>query len=127
MAKTALSITDEELTRYRAALQQRKAQERRELQQRLKQARHVAGLAADRLKAMFGAQQVILYGSVARGQSFQLRSDIDLAVAGIRESDFWRAWSSLDSLAGEFEIDLVPLETASPRLRQILEQEGIEL
>ena len=41
--------------------------------------------------------------------------------------DFWRAWSALDTLGCEFEIDLVDLEMALSSLRLQIEREGVML
>jgi len=52
---------------------------------------------------------------------------VDLVVEGIASQDFWRAWSALDTLGSEIEINLVDLEDASPALRLEIEREGVEL
>lgn len=127
MAKTADRVTAEELAVYQATARQREARQRREQADRVSRARALAYRAARLLKERFAARQVILFGSLARQDFFHSRSDIDLAVAGIKSQDFWRAWSALDTLAPEFELDLVALEAASPALRQELERDGVEL
>ncbi len=127
MAKTALQVTAKDMVIYRATARRREKQERQSLIQRAQQARIVAQQAAKLLKEQFGARQVILFGSLAQGGFFHRRSDVDLAVAGLKSQDFWRAWSALDTLGSEFETDLVAMETVSPRLRLEIEQKGIEL
>jgi predicted nucleotidyltransferase len=127
MTKTAIQITDEEMAVYRATARQREAQERQALLLRAQRGRTLAQQAAQLLKEQFGARQVILFGSLARGDFFHQRSDIDLAVDGIKPRDFWRAWSALDTLGSEFEIELVDIETASPKLRLKIEGEGTNL
>jgi predicted nucleotidyltransferase len=125
MARTASQVTDEEMAVYRATARQRAEQARQEREQCAQRARIVAHQAAALLKEQFGAQKVVLYGSLARQDFFHQRSDIDLAVQGIRNQDFWRAWAALDILGSEFEIDLVDVEAASPALRLQIGQ-GIE-
>lgn len=127
MTKTASQVTAADMARYRATAQERAAQEQQAQLRRADQARGLAGEAAKLLREKFGAGRVILFGSLARGDRFHQRSDLDLAVEGIRPQDFWRAWAALDRLGHEFELDLVDVETASPALRQQIEQEGIEL
>jgi predicted nucleotidyltransferase len=127
MSKTALQITAKEMAIYRATARQQKAQEQQTLRQRAERAWLLARQAAKLLKQRFGARQVVLFGSLARGDFFHRRSDIDLAVDGIESQHFWRAWSALDTLGHEFEIDLVDIETVLPRLRLEIEQEGVEL
>ncbi len=107
MVRTASQITAEELTVYRARI--------------------LANRAARLLKEQFEAREVLLFGSLARQDFFHGRSDIDLAVAGLKSQDFWRAWGMLDRQDPEFEIDLVDLEAASPALQQELERDGVEL
>jgi len=112
---------------YRATARQREEQERQERAQRAQRALALAQQAAALLKSQFGASQVILFGSLARRGLFHRRSDVDLAVAGIENRIFWRAWAALDALGHEFEINLVDMEMALPALRQEIEREGIEL
>ncbi len=127
MVKTAAQVTDEEIAVYRATARQREERERRDQARRAQRARVLAQRAAALLKERFGARRVVLFGSLARRDFFHRRSDVDLAAEGIRSQDFWRAWSVLDTLGCEFEIDLVDVETASPSLRLEIEREGIEL
>lgn len=127
MIKTAAQVTDEEMAVYRATAQQRKEQEQEQQRQRIQHAWMLAQQAAKLLREDFGAKQVILFGSLARRDFFHRRSDIDLVVDGVKSQEFWRAWSALDWLGGEFEIDLIDIETTSPILRSAIEREGIEL
>ena len=127
MVKTAAQVTDEEMAVYRATARQREEQERQAQAQRAQRAWTLAQQAAALLKDRFDARHVVLFGSLARRDFFHRRSDVDLAVEGIKSQDFWRAWSALDTLGCEFEIDLVDVETASPSLRLEIEREGVEL
>lgn len=79
------------------------------------------------MKEQFGAQRVILFGSLAHGHWFGPKSDIDLAAEGIQASDFWRAWCALDEIDSDFEINLIAIESASASLQEALAQEGVEL
>ncbi|MFB0533355.1 MAG: nucleotidyltransferase family protein [Anaerolineae bacterium] len=127
MVKTAAQVTDKEMAVYRATARQREEQERQAQAQRAQRAWMLVQQAAALLKERFDARRVVLFGSLARSDFFHRRSDVDLAVEGIRSQDFWRAWSALDTLGCEFEIDLVDVETASPSLRLEIEREGVEL
>ena len=127
MTKTASHITKEAMAVYRATARRQAQQEEEALSQRLELARETAQKAADLLREQFSAKNVTLFGSVARGQGFHQRSDIDLAVDGIAHQDFWRAWSALDRIGTDFEFDLVDVETASMDLIDQIRQEGIEL
>ncbi len=79
------------------------------------------------MKEQFGAQRVILFGSLAHGHWFGPKSDIDLAAEGIQVSDFWRAWCALDEIDSDFEINLIAIESASASLQEALAHEGVEL
>ena len=127
MVKTAAQVTDKEMAVYRATARQREDQERKAQAQRAQRAWTLAQQAAALLKERFDARRVVLFGSLARRDFFHQRSDVDLAVEGIKSQDFWRAWSVLDTLGCEFEIDLVDVETASSALRLQIEREGVEL
>jgi len=125
MVKTAAQVTDEEMAVYRATARQREEQERQAQAQRAQRAWTLAQQAAALLKEQFDARHVVLFRSLARRDFFHRRSDVDLAVEGIKSQDFWRAWSVLDTLGCEFEIDLVDVETASSALRLQIEREGV--
>lgn len=127
MAKTAIQVTDKEMAVYRATARQREERERQEQAQRAQHARALAQQAAALLKEQFGATRVVLFGSLARRDSFHKRSDVDLAVEGIESQDFWRAWSALDMLGSEIEINLVDVKGASSALRREIERGGVEL
>lgn len=122
MTKTASQVTDKEMAIYRFTARQREEQEHREQLQRTQRARNLARQAAKLLKEQFGAGKVILFGSLARSDFFHRRSDVDLAVDGIKSQDFWRAWCALDALGVEFEIDLVDIAMAAPTLRLEIER-----
>jgi len=127
MAKTALQVTDEEMAVYRATARRREEREHRDRARRAQHAQALARQAAALLRDQFGAERAILFGSLARRDSFHRRSDIDLAVEGISSRDFWRAWSALEALGNEIEINLVDVKDASPALRLEIEREGVEL
>lgn len=60
----------------------------------------VARNCADRLRTRFGAERVIIFGSVTGDTPWHGRSDIDLAVEGLPPELFWRAWADLSAKFG---------------------------
>ncbi len=78
------------------------------------------------LRLQFAATRVVLFGSLARGE-FAERSDVDLAVAGIASSHYWRALDVVCHTLGTEQVDLVRLEEATPEMCETLKYEGIEL
>jgi len=91
----------------------------------LLQRREQADVLARMLVARFGAERVVLFGSIARGES-QGRLDIDLAVAGVSRDRELGAIALLGDEAG-CSVDLVRLEDANPRLAAAIERDGIVL
>ena len=68
------------------------------------------------LVSEFGAQQIILFGSLVRG-GFAPGSDIDLAVAGIRKADYFADLAAANRLTPLW-VDLKPTEDLDPHFRQ---------
>ena len=126
-------IEPAKMTLYRETARRREAQRRRDLLAWRERARRLADEAAALLRHRFDVHEVILFGSVAREVDDQsplpvhAYSDLDLAVWGLAEKEYLRAVSCLLDLGGPIDIDLARLEEASPRLRQIVETEGIPL
>ncbi|OQW89598.1 MAG: DNA polymerase subunit beta [Thiotrichaceae bacterium IS1] len=96
---------------------QRKIQQQQESNQRLaKQVRTELSPIVNMLVQQFGATQIILFGSLAKG-TFAEDSDIDLAVAGIPPHRFFAALGAVNHLSCVW-IDLKPLEDLEPYFRQ---------
>ncbi|MCA9968763.1 MAG: hypothetical protein KC425_01035 [Anaerolineales bacterium] len=86
-------------------------------------ARQIAAL----LRARYGAEQVIAFGSLTHDGPFDAHSDIDLAVTGIPTADFFRAYAEAMSLAGEFKLDLLDLADCPPSVQTAVLKQGIPL
>lgn len=84
-----------------------------------------AGELARILIARFGARRVLLFGSLARGESAG-RLDIDRAVEGLDQALELRALAALSDEAG-CAVDLMRVEDASPRLRAAIARDGVVL
>ena len=59
-------------------------------------------------------------------RSFTHRSDIDLVVEGIDAREFYAVSARAAAMTG-FRLDLTPLEAATPGLRRVAREEGVEL
>jgi len=127
MGKTAGQLTDQEKSQYREFARVRDAAEESEMMARRERALAVARNASRILKELFGVNHVTLFGSLATGSWFHVRSDVDLAVEGLRPADYWRADCQLESIGDGFEIDLVDLRTAPPALVQAIRRDGREI
>lgn len=88
------------------------------------EARHLADRCAQLLRERFGVRRVVLFGSAAGDAPWHSRSDLDLAVEGLRPEDHWRALSACCALLPPgLKLDLIPLESAWPELRAHIEGE----
>jgi predicted nucleotidyltransferase len=121
-----VELSPEELAQYRATVRRRQAEQEQQQQARQQRGWQVAREAAQVLKQEFGAQQVWLFGSLLDVQRVRAESDIDLAIAGLPDDRYLAAVARLLDLS-DFSVDLVQLEHASPRIRQMIEQKGVEL
>ena len=122
MAKTTLDLTREEWSAYQPSEGPRK-----DLTDRWDRAHDVVRRAARLLREQFGARRVVVFGSLVHRASFTSWSDIDLAIWGMRDGDFFRAVAALTRLSVEFKIDLVDVDTCRPALHKHIEEEGIDV
>jgi predicted nucleotidyltransferase len=128
-SRTALDLSPEEWKRYdptRATIR-RKGSDRVAIALRRRRALRTAQKAAHQLREKFGAQRVVLFGSLSKKRKFTLWSDIDLAAWGIPSQHFYEAVAEVTALSAEFKIDLVDPQSCRPSLRQAIEQDGTEL
>lgn len=72
--------------------------------------------AVEILRSKFGAREVILFGSFARGTPLP-RSDVDIAVRGVAPGEHFRAMAFLSDVLGH-TVDLVRLEDLNPADRE---------
>ena len=74
-----------------------------------------------------GAMRVVGIGSAFDvEQPFTHRSDIDLVASGLAADTFYAVSAKAAALT-DFPLDLTPLELATPRLRRIVDDEGVVL
>ncbi len=109
---------------YQLTAQKRFQKRLKAVEKRREKANQIARTAAALLKKEFGAVRVAIFGSLLKPQLFHRRSDVDLAVWGLRESDYFRAVSQLLSLDPDIAIDLIEMEHAPQRLLEKIEREG---
>lgn len=96
-----------------------------EMRQRQQQGLAVAKKCARILKEQFGAQRVVLFGSMLDPERMWWGSDIDLAVWGLPEKDLFKAGAAIEH-GHDFDIDLVEIQHAKPHILSGIEQ-GLEL
>jgi len=129
MAKTALELSRKEWRKYRPsrALKEREERESELMAEQRQKAWNLARVAAQLLRKDFGAERVVLFGSLAHGRWFTPWSDVDLAAWGISPERFYAAVAAVTDLSFSLKIDLIDIETCRPSLKAIIEKEGIEL
>ena len=120
-------ISEAKMEQYRLSAAKRYAEAEHALQERYTRAWQVAQRATGLLKTEFGAQRVVVFGSLAQSELFHARSDVDLAAWGIDENFYYRAVARLLSLDPEISFDLVRMEDASPSLQATILRDGVEL
>lgn len=96
-------------------------------EQRRQQAWTAARRIAELLRVLFGAEQVIAFGSLTDAGPFDARSDIDIAVSGIALEDFFRAYAQAMTLSPDFELDLLDLSDCPQTLRSSILEKGTSL
>jgi uncharacterized protein len=121
----SMQISPDKMEIYRRTARDRSRQRQKELDERQKRAWKVARQAAEILKSEFGAERVVLYGSLIHPELFHLRSDVDLA--GWNVQHYFKAVARLLDLDPEIEVNLAPVEDVRPELRAVIDREGIEL
>ncbi|HEY9646199.1 MAG TPA: nucleotidyltransferase domain-containing protein [Chroococcidiopsis sp.] len=90
----------------------------RQLEQRRQQAWAIAQHCEQVLQKQFGAERVIVFGSLAGHSIWHQDSDLDIAVAGLSDQRWLQAYDYLQNLAPDWlKIDLVRLETVNPLIR----------
>ncbi|MCE2558221.1 MAG: hypothetical protein J4F98_06275 [Acidobacteria bacterium] len=67
------------------------------------------------------------FGSAfASDRRFTWRSDIDVAVVGLKPEDFFAVSAGAADMT-DFALDIVPIESATEAMRHSLLEEGVEL
>ena len=127
MAKTALSLTPKEVESYRRAALLAKPKRRDNLKARRLRSWRIARKAAKILKTEFGAEKVVVFGSLVHPVLFHDRSDVDLAVWGLKGREYYRAVSVLLDIEPTVSIDLIAFEDARRPVQDTILKDGRKL
>jgi len=110
---------------YIEAWRKRWQAEHERQRKRAKAARLLAATCAQLLVDGYGVTRVWLIGSVLKPETFRKGSDIDLAVEGLADRDYFPALAKLyEQLPAGLELDLISVETAQASLREHVMEEG---
>ncbi|TSA11175.1 MAG: nucleotidyltransferase domain-containing protein [Deltaproteobacteria bacterium] len=110
-------MTKIDITKYKAAWEERARRESAENEAARAKAVQVAQSLTEMLVRNYPVRKVILYGSVIEPGRFKKTSDIDIAVEGLPKKHHFEALALLME-ASPFEVDLKPIEEVSELLRQ---------
>ncbi len=97
-----------------------------EMKQRQRDGLEVAQKCANFLKEKYRVKKVVLFGSLLDYEKMTPHSDIDLAVWGLPEQDYFKAMGFLLEVAGNFSIDLLEIQNVKSYILSAIDQ-GIEL
>jgi predicted nucleotidyltransferase len=97
-----------------------------EMKQRQEEGWDVAKKCANFLKEKYRVTKVVLFGSLLDYEKMTPDSDIDLAVWGLPEKDYFEAVGFLLEIADNFSIDLVEIQNVRPYILSAIDQ-GVEL
>lgn len=122
-----MDISPEKMAEYRQTARRRLSEIRLETEQRRANALEVARKASELLKTTYGVKQVVLFGSLSRDGVFDDHSDIDLAVEGLDEQEYYKALARLSDLDISSDIDLLMMEHTPPRVLDMILKEGKKL
>jgi predicted nucleotidyltransferase len=117
----------EQYSAYLPHIRQRWADEQAGWEKRRQQAWAVARQIAGMLRTIYGADQIIAFGSLIGTGPFDDQSDIDLALSGVSPADFFRAYAQAMAITSTFKLDLIDLDDCSTQMRQTISQSGVPL
>jgi len=89
----------------------------RQKKNRFQRARVVTEKLVRILAERYRVSKIVLIGSCLDEAHFHSRSDIDLCVEGLSDSDYFRALGDMIAESEEFGVDLIPMEDATERMR----------
>jgi predicted nucleotidyltransferase len=97
------------------------------LENRYQKGWETARKAARILREKYQIEKVILFGSLLDLSKFRYHSDIDLAVWGLPEQLYYQALKDILAISPDFSIDLIQIESASPSLQTVINNQGVEV
>lgn len=123
---TAKDLSTEELKEYRKRLDQH-FQNRKVDKALLQRAWQTAHKIAAMLYDDFGATKVAVFGSLVEKDSFSKWSDLDIAVWGIRNDEYFRAIWQAEGISGLFKIDLIDFESFDASYQERIKTQAVEI
>lgn len=91
-------------------------------QERYKKAIKILEQLKNILIKKYGVKRIILIGSLNEPERFGFHSDIDLCVEGLKDELYFRAVGELLMLADDFDVDIIPMENATKKMKDKIKQ-----
>ena len=104
-----------------------KDSKKEEKEARRQEALTKAKKAAEILKVKYKAEKVVLFGSVLDKDRFYMRSDVDLAVFGLKDELFYKAYAEVMNILSGFEVDLLDYKECRESFKKEIKERGVEL
>ena len=82
---------------------------------------------ATRLYARFDTIQVVVFGSLTEPMWFTNESDIDIAVSGLSDDDYDKAWEVVMDFNSGFKMDIINFDTAKGLFRERIKHQAIPI
>ena len=82
---------------------------------------------ATRLYARFDTIQVVVFGSLTEPMWFTNESDIDIAVSGLSDDDYDKAWEVVMDFDSGFKMDIINFDTAKGLFRERIKHQAIPI
>jgi len=122
-----MELTAEQKQEYKKAWQKREKRNVNKREARRQKAYASVQEAAAVIKRKYALDKIVLFGSTVCG-NFWEQSDIDLAIQGLTDEQcYLELYGDVWDIVSPFEVDVVLLEKASPKIRERILREGIEL
>ncbi len=122
-----LPLSDEQVAIYRATAKRRREQDREAEQERRKVGWAAARHAAELLRTKYNATRVVVFGSLVHDGRFTRWSDVDIAAWGLAAKDSLYALGAVMDLDVGIDVNLVDVNTSTPELLAVIEEDGIEI
>ncbi len=120
-------MSTEQMKQYQRTARARWQAEQKFCKARCEKAWELARQAAALLKKEYGAQRVVIFGSLVHPDRFTRWSDVDLAAWGLTSNTWLKAIVAVHTLSDEIELDLVDVCCCPPELLAAIEREGVRL
>jgi predicted nucleotidyltransferase len=127
MTTPTLNFSAEQLAQYRQTATRRQLERASKMKPRMSKAWELAQMAAKVLREQYHARRVVVFGSLLSESRFTSWSDVDIAAWGIPADQTFRAIGTVMDLDSSFEINLVDVNTCTPSLLRVIEQEGVDV